>query len=464
MVSYDGEWVKSPETGTFRFDGSKAKGISVPKNITYGELLDRIYCLLNLDRNEFWISMKFLYASSVPVAPAEIVNDDDVNFFIGENSSKVNLRTPLCVTLERRSSHDQQVAYGEGSSQTFNVMPETQEQTCEAICLLTGIEENEPGFCVNKEREDDDGTSSTKLAPEDVEPQIGVGQPQSTGNATLVDPITTVGPATAAARSSQPQASHKPVQWVTTKEDLTASFTIQQKNDVSLNSSFAKHSDELEVRQVFSSKKELQEKLSMLAIRKNFEYKVERSCKKFLVISCIDENCQWKLRACRYRDNTSFQIRKLVKDHTCSIESRYNVHRQASSWVIGQHMKSKCQGTDRTYKPKEIIEEVRKEFGVNLTYEKAWRAREIALNSDGGTYKQRASGLSSGRPKKRKEPSAGEDQTAQQKEPSTGADRTIRKCRKCGEVGHYSKTCATSIVATPSSISGGETQDKVAEN
>lgn len=97
-----------------------------------------------------------------------------------------------------------------------------------------------------------------------IEPQIDTGQPESTGNTTLVDPVTP------AARSSQPQDSRKPVKWVTTKKDLTASFTFLRKKTVSLTSSSAVHSGELEIRQVFSSKEELKEKLSMLAIRNKF--------------------------------------------------------------------------------------------------------------------------------------------------------------------------------------------------
>ncbi|GMN28374.1 hypothetical protein TIFTF001_002025 [Ficus carica] len=166
--------------------------------------------------------MKFMYVSTVPVAPAEIVNDDDVKFFIGENCSEANLRTPLCVTLERRTLLVEPVDYEDGSSQTFN-----------------GTEENELGFCFNNEREDDDvGTSSGLLALEDspIEPQVGTGHPQSTDNATLVDPVTPVCPFTPVAavaptapRSSQPGDSHKPVEWVTTKEDLIASFNIHKK-------------------------------------------------------------------------------------------------------------------------------------------------------------------------------------------------------------------------------------------
>ncbi|GMN28369.1 hypothetical protein TIFTF001_002027 [Ficus carica] len=124
----------------------------------------------------------------------------------------------------------------------------TTEQTCEPIVPLNGTEENEPGCCVNNEREDDDGgTSSEPLALEDVpiETQIGTGHPQRANYATLVDPVTPVCPATPATSvaavapttpcSSHPQDSRKPVEWVTTKEGLTASFYIHEKQTASSN-------------------------------------------------------------------------------------------------------------------------------------------------------------------------------------------------------------------------------------
>ena len=59
----------------------------------------------------------------------------------------------------------------------------------------------------------------------------------------------------------------------------------------------------------------------------------------------------------RNRDGTSFQMREFVKDHSCMAETGSDI-RQASNWIIGQHIKSKCRGMSQTYKPKEIIEEV----------------------------------------------------------------------------------------------------------
>ncbi|KAL0543902.1 hypothetical protein IC582_019007 [Cucumis melo] len=51
---------------------------------------------------------------------------------------------------------------------------------------------------------------------------------------------------------------------------------------------------------------------------------------------------------------------------------------QAKSWVVGELIKSKFKGPGRIYKPRDIIEDMRQDYGINMSYEKAWRARENA--------------------------------------------------------------------------------------
>ncbi|XP_052210454.1 uncharacterized protein LOC127813493 [Diospyros lotus] len=55
-------------------------------------------------------------------------------------------------------------------------------------------------------------------------------------------------------------------------------------------------------------------------------------------------------------------------------------HCQAKSRVIGSHVKPYYMDVKRVHKPKNIINDVRKEFGVNISYSKAWRSREKALD------------------------------------------------------------------------------------
>ncbi|XP_022154923.1 protein FAR1-RELATED SEQUENCE 4-like [Momordica charantia] len=52
---------------------------------------------------------------------------------------------------------------------------------------------------------------------------------------------------------------------------------------------------------------------------------------------------------------------------------------QAKSWVVGHLVQSKFTDVSRTYRPKDIMQDIREEYGVNMSYDKAWRSSEEAL-------------------------------------------------------------------------------------
>ncbi|CAN6712422.1 unnamed protein product [Malus baccata var. baccata] len=81
-----------------------------------------------------------------------------------------------------------------------------------------------------------------------------------------------------------------------------------------------------------------------LTIRKNYEFKVERSTKDHLEIRCVDDNCKWRLCATKLQ--------------------------------VSEYFESKYEGASCIYRPKDIIEDMRAQVGVNMSYKKAWRARE----------------------------------------------------------------------------------------
>ncbi|TYK21833.1 MuDRA-like transposase [Cucumis melo var. makuwa] len=108
------------------------------------------------------------------------------------------------------------------------------------------------------------------------------------------------------------------------------------------------------------------------------DFVVKKSTKEVLFVKCIDNKCGWRLRAVRLKDSNIFKIKKYVKVHSCSLEFFNRDHRQAKSWVVGELIKSKFKGAGRMYKPRDIIEDMRQDYGINMSYEKAWRARENA--------------------------------------------------------------------------------------
>ncbi|XP_022156834.1 uncharacterized protein LOC111023667 [Momordica charantia] len=86
------------------------------------------------------------------------------------------------------------------------------------------------------------------------------------------------------------------------------------------------------------------------------------------------------LRAKSIQGGDSFIISKFNDVHKCKREVLNHDHRQARSWVVGQLVKSNLEDVSRQYKPKDIINDMRKNYGVNIRYEKAWMAKNVALN------------------------------------------------------------------------------------
>ncbi|TXG61431.1 hypothetical protein EZV62_012794 [Acer yangbiense] len=112
----------------------------------------------------------------------------------------------------------------------------------------------------------------------------------------------------------------------------------------------------LEVGELFPSKKQLQSQVGSYALNNGFQIRVFKS------------------------DTT----RKFDNQHTCSTEARFPHQKKASARVIGEHIQEKfCD--HRLYKPKEIIHDMQREFGISCNYHKGYHARHIALEEVQGT-------------------------------------------------------------------------------
>ncbi|KAK0584741.1 hypothetical protein LWI29_017845 [Acer saccharum] len=136
---------------------------------------------------------------------------------------------------------------------------------------------------------------------------------------------------------------------------------------------------EVGVGDLFPSKEELQMKMQLLSIGNHFQFKVKKSTKTLLVMSCIVKDCKWRICATKLKDCESFCVRKYLPNHTCSLDAFHFDHRQASSKLIGHCIKSKFEGTSQSYRPNDIIDDMKKQCGMTLGYNKAWRAREVAM-------------------------------------------------------------------------------------
>ncbi|XP_013615593.1 PREDICTED: uncharacterized protein LOC106321929 [Brassica oleracea var. oleracea] len=113
-----------------------------------------------------------------------------------------------------------------------------------------------------------------------------------------------------------------------------------------------------------------------------FEYKTVSSNKSRVLLSCVDDNCTWRMRATKLPLSDFFVVKKYVHEHTCDTTHRNANHRQASARqaakLLGSLICSNYGEKKEGLKPKQIIEQVRILHGVHINYKQAWRGKEEA--------------------------------------------------------------------------------------
>ncbi|XP_060959427.1 uncharacterized protein LOC115704630 [Cannabis sativa] len=74
-----------------------------------------------------------------------------------------------------------------------------------------------------------------------------------------------------------------------------------------------------------------------------------------------------------------------ITKHCAPLDSRHADNRQATEWVVGHLIKNKFKSDGTKYKAKDIQRDMFREYGIKMSYEKAWRCREKGLLYSRGT-------------------------------------------------------------------------------
>ncbi|KAL5565013.1 hypothetical protein UlMin_028177 [Ulmus minor] len=138
---------------------------------------------------------------------------------------------------------------------------------------------------------------------------------------------------------------------------------------------------DIEEHRVFRSKKELMTCLSITSMREKFQYKVFKSNTRFIVVQCVHPSCLWRVRANKLIESEYWMVTKHVKKHTCPTDFKTVRHRQATSWVVGECIKRKLVNPGRVFRPRDVMDDMKQKYGVELSYSVAWRGRECAYEN-----------------------------------------------------------------------------------
>ncbi|KAI5316719.1 hypothetical protein L3X38_036426 [Prunus dulcis] len=123
LVFYNGSWVHKDNIQSY--EGGEAKGIIVSQNVTFSELVDRIYKIMNADRNKYIVILKY----SVPLSSSaykrlKVEDNDDVQYFLKYNTDVMTSKvTLLLATLKIIEGHGIQGCNGIVSIRSSNPPP-----------------------------------------------------------------------------------------------------------------------------------------------------------------------------------------------------------------------------------------------------------------------------------------------------------------------------------------------------
>lgn len=143
--------------------------------------------------------------------------------------------------------------------------------------------------------------------------------------------------------------------------------------------------------QRFSSVHEFREALRKYAIAHQFAFKYKKNDSHRVTVKCKAEGCPWRIHASRLSTTQLICIKKMNPTHTCEGAVVTTGHQATRSWVASI-IKEKLR-VFPDYKPKDIVNDIKQEFGIQLNYFQAWRGKEIAKEQLQGSYKEAYSQL-----------------------------------------------------------------------
>ncbi|XP_016499822.1 uncharacterized protein LOC107818341 [Nicotiana tabacum] len=133
---------------------------------------------------------------------------------------------------------------------------------------------------------------------------------------------------------------------------------------------------EVMVGQVYKDKATLKEVMENYAICQRFQFRVDRSNAASYALLCMLEDCEWRFKASSINKSELFKVREFIDNHTCLLKDKVYEQRQESSSLIGGMIRPKLTNHKRKYNPKDIINDVKLDLGVDVSYMLAWRAKK----------------------------------------------------------------------------------------
>lgn len=140
------------------------------------------------------------------------------------------------------------------------------------------------------------------------------------------------------------------------------------------------------VGQEFPDVKTFRTAIKEAAIAQHFELRIVKSDLIRYIAKCASEGCPWRIRAIKLPNAPTFTIRSLEGTHTCGKNAQNGHHQASVDWIVN-FIENRLRD-NINYKPKDILHDIYKQYGITIPYKQAWRAKERGLQAIYGSSEE----------------------------------------------------------------------------
>ncbi|KAH9680511.1 SWIM-type domain-containing protein [Citrus sinensis] len=428
-LCYDGWW-ETLEDGRMEYVNGKNRAFLVGKNCLFDKLLARVYDVLQINPNEYSITMKTTLRSSntlycVCALPMDIFDDEMVRVVLHMASDVANFGCiPLFVTTSPRvpsegiEPHvDTKTSFRANMSSPDNeeeVLPRTislqqyysliqdnydniddngitlQDVRTTVFPITTSLEQPYSPYHNNDFRDNDDFHDETEGDNVCAEPSNNMrgthfNNDGDDGGAGPSNVLSFQHEDECEDNTHVNNRRNRPIPSMVRSrrriDHLASLAPTLPSNMVAPSFVSSCDSDDISVDKLFAEKNEFILQLRKVAFRDKFDFKIARSTTTRFEAHCSSESCKWRIRAtrCLNKQNVPWVVRRIDNVHTCHNEVLVDGRHQARSRVVGHIITDKSIQDKRIYTPNDIRADMQQEYGVQLTYQQAYRAREVGL-------------------------------------------------------------------------------------
>ncbi|XP_019233994.1 PREDICTED: uncharacterized protein LOC109214524 [Nicotiana attenuata] len=137
--------------------------------------------------------------------------------------------------------------------------------------------------------------------------------------------------------------------------------------------------EEIAEGQLYWDKDTLISVMKHYAIREKCQFIVDRSSTTRYCLICVDESCKWSLRSSSLHKSNVFKVRRFNDVHTYPEMTRLFSQRHATSSAIAKMICNKYANPKIIYTLADIMSDMKQQYEINMSYVKAYRTKEKAL-------------------------------------------------------------------------------------